>query len=199
MSKAKNTGKIIMFVGVILVLAAMLLTFFNFYTEKNAEQHSADVLEKLDMASISVDETSTPDYVLNPYMILPKMNVDGTDYVGTVSIPSLSITLPVTADCNTDNLRYAPCVYEGTPYKDKMILAGHNYKTHFGPIDNLTNGDIVVFNDIDGNEFRYEVMYTEIIEETDIEKMNEGDWDLSLFTCTYSGTQRITVRCIKVT
>ena len=198
MNKMKNTGKIIMFIGTILVLAAMVLFCFNLYTQQSAAKHSSDVLEKLDISVVESDEELTPDYLLNPYIDMPEQNVDGVAYSGILSIPSLSITLPVAAECSTDNLKKAPCIYSGTPYREKMIVAGHNYKTHFGPIDNLKKGDIIIFTDFDGNEFRYEVIYTEIIEETDTEKMNDGEWDLSLFTCTYSGTERITVRCMKM-
>jgi sortase A len=35
----------------------------------------------------------------------------------------------------------------------------------------------------------------ETLEPTDIEGMTTGDWDLTLFTCTYGNRYRLAVRC----
>ena len=52
-----------------------------------------------------------------------------------------------------------------------------------------------MFTDVEGNEFQYTVAKTEVLDGTDIEGMKAGDWDLTLFTCTIGGRQRVTVRC----
>ena len=51
------------------------------------------------------------------------------------------------------------------------------------------------FRDLDGNVWTYTVAGTEIIDGNDVERMEAGDWDLTLFTCTYGGQERFTVRC----
>lgn len=198
MSKSKNTGKLIMAIGGICILASLILLFYNNYTDNNAGDMAYEVLSVLDMENITADTENIADYLLNPDIKLPVKTVDGKDYVGTITIPAISKELPVMAQWSAENSKIAPCVYEGTPYKNTMIIAGHNYKKHFGPIDNLVAGDMVYFKDMDGNVFSYEVAYTQIIDGSDYEGMVDGDWDLTLFTCTYGGTQRITVRCVSV-
>lgn len=49
--------------------------------------------------------------------------------------------------------------------------------------------------DIDGNVFSYEVVSLETLSTYDVENMTDGDWDLTLFTCTVGGQFRVTVRC----
>ena len=39
----------------------------------------------------------------------------------------------------------------------------------------------------------------ETLAPTAVDEMTGGDWDLTLFTCTYSGQARVTVRCVKTT
>ena len=56
----------------------------------------------------------------------------------------------------------------------------------------------IVFTDFDGNVFVYKVREIETIKGTDIEGMLNGEWALSLFTCTIGGQMRITVRCERV-
>lgn len=184
--------------GVLFVIAAFALAFYNGFSEKKAGQESAEVLSILDMENVTADSENIADYLVDPYMSMVKKEVGGKEYVGEITIPSLDMKLPVIACWSAENSKVAPCVYEGSPYLDNMIIAGHNYKTHFGPIDNLRRGDSVIFKDMDGNIFEYEVIYTEMIDGSDTAAMSDGEWDLTLFTCNYSGTSRITVRCKRV-
>ena len=48
---------------------------------------------------------------------------------------------------------------------------------------------------MDGMIWEYEVAAVDILQPTDIEDMTAGDYDLTLFTCTYGGQSRVTVRC----
>ena len=62
----------------------------------------------------------------------------------------------------------------------------------------LLPGDEVRFIDLDGNIWNYVVSGTEVIAGYDVERMKSGDWDLTLFTCTYGGENRYTLRCTMV-
>ena len=92
-------------------------------------------------------------------------------------------------------MKTAPFRYKGTPYKGHFIIAAHNYETHFGKLKNIEEGDEIIFTDIDQNEFRYTAAKLETLSSAAVEEMKAGDWDLTLFTCTFSGAERITVRC----
>lgn len=59
-------------------------------------------------------------------------------------------------------------------------------------------GDPVIFKDVDGNEFVYEVAEMEVLQAAAVEEMRGGDWDLTLFTCTLSGQSRTTIRCLRM-
>lgn len=194
MNKGKRMGKAIMAVGLVLIIASLALTLYNSYTESRAAELSEELVAQLDTATT---ETSydTPDYVINPDMDLPVKEIDGKNYVGTLSVPALELDLPVMEEWSYENFKIAPCVYEGTPYKNNFIVAAHNYRKHFGSLSKLVKGDSVFFKDMDGNIFRYEVLYTEILDNGAVEEMSAGEWDLTLFTCTYGGATRVTVRC----
>ena len=74
----------------------------------------------------------------------------------------------------------------------------HNYDRHFGRIRNLRSGDRVTFTDMEGTTVEYEVVALEILEPMAIEEMTAGEFDLTLFTCTYGGKSRVTIRCDRV-
>lgn len=184
-----------MLLGALFVLASLVLTFYNYYEETKAEKLSGSVLEKLDMAEVTDPFEGLPDYIVNPEMSLPTKEIDGKDYVGTLSVPTLNLTLPVMAEWSYANFKIAPCVYEGTPYKNNFIICAHNYRKHFGALKTLKQGDKITFKDMDSNVFTYEVLYTQILDNNAVEEMSSGEWDMTLFTCTYGGATRVTVRC----
>lgn len=185
-----------MFAGLLLVLSSLCLTIYNSYSENKAAKESDKVLSRI--VAEKSDTTGAPDYLLSPDIEMPRKEFDGKYYVGTLSIPALSMSWPVVDEWSYANFKIAPCVYEGTPYKHNLIICAHNYRKHFGPINNLVPGDEVSFTDMDGNVFKYEVMYTDILDDEAAEELSSGEWDLTLFTCTYSGSTRITVRCKSV-
>lgn len=119
----------------------------------------------------------------------------GSDYVGVLTIPRFGLVLPVQSEWSNANAKVSPCRYYGSADTSDMIIAAHNYKSHFGRLKDLDEGDVVFFMDALGNSRSYSVLNIEILEGTDVDKMKAGeDWDLTLFTCTYGGKHRVTVR-----
>ena len=117
------------------------------------------------------------------------------NYIGTLSIPALELSLPVMSQWSYPKLRIAPCRYAGSAYQGNLILSAHNYSSHFGQIGTLQAGDRVTFTDVDGNVFLYSVAEIQILQPGDVEEMLSGGWALTLFTCTLGGRTRVTVRC----
>ena len=128
---------------------------------------------------------------------MPVETIDGKDYIGVLSIPSLGLELPVLSQWNYPDLKKAPCRYAGSLYQDNLIICAHNYDAHFGRLKTLQTGDEVTFVDMDENVVVYKVVEMEILKPTNIEEMEGGDWDLTLFTCTKGGRTRVTVRCVR--
>ena len=205
-------GKICTGIGLLLLAAALFLTAYNLWSDAKAGEAADTVLEQLtpeleeaeEKAKISLpalpsgeslEEAYIPDYILNPEMEMPVEEVDGQKYIGVLRIPALSLELPVISEWSYPSLQVAPCRYAGSAYLNNMVIAAHNYYSHFGYLKNLSQGDEVTFTDMDGNVFRYEVAELETLSPFAIEEMTGGDWALTLFTCTVGGQSRVTVRC----
>ena len=136
-----------------------------------------------------------PAFVRNPDMEMPVVMLGGDAYIGTLEVPKFDLELPVMSDWSYPGLKKAPCRYSGSIYAGDMVIAGHNYARHFSPIKQLQVGDEVRFTDVDGNVFIYQVAMTETLGKYAVDEMLEGEWELTLFTCTYGGGSRATVRC----
>lgn len=200
-------GTIPMILGLLLMAAALGLWVFNIWTDQQARSASLSVIQELDSlrpqvqetipheSAPQLDEEVPPDYVLYPEMEMPVTRVRGQDYIGTLSIPSLELQLPVISWWSGDGFQIAPCRYSGSAYMKNLVLAAHNYPSHFGKIKALKQGDALAFTDMSGNVFSYQVVQQEILQGTDVEEMENSQWDLTLFTCTTGGKYRVTVRC----
>ncbi len=123
------------------------------------------------------------------------MTINGYSYLGVLSVPSLGLELPVMENWSEANLKLSPCRYSGTPEDGDMVIAGHNYKTHFSPLKSLPAGAQILFTSVSGTEYVYSVDCMETLSPWQIEEMTSGDWDLTLFTCTASGKARLAIRC----
>jgi len=196
-----------MALGALLLAGALGLTTYNLYDEKRAQEAAQAATERLalilprpsaPLESLPPEEQEIPDYILDPTRAMPTSQIDGVDYVGALSIPALGLDLPVIDQWSYPHLKLAPCRYRGTAYLDDLVIAAHNYPSHFGNLKNLQPGDLVTFTDLDGNLFRYEVADIEVLEPTAIREMVTSDYPLTLFTCTLGGAERVTVRCDRV-
>ena len=201
MRTKKHLGTAIMVLGLVLVLAAACLTAYNLWDENRAERAMTDVLTKIDALEEAIVTDSSPidepEYIKNPEMEMPVLVLDGKSYIGVIEVPVLGLRLPIMSEWSYPNLKISPSRYTGSIYMNNMVIAGHNYRSHFSSLKNLRVGDQVLFTDVDGNQFDYRVAETEIVAPTEIEHMTIGDWDLTLFTCTYGGRTRFTVRCVQ--
>ena len=208
----RSKGTLPILLGLLMIVSALGLSAYNVYDARHAEEAALETVAYIrearpipkstftpELMQHLDEEVEIPDYILNPKMEMPVMHHDGWDYIATITIPSLELEIPVISKWSYPALRVAPCRYTGSAYLDNLVIAGHNYASHFGRLNELSEGEQVLLTDSDGNTFTYQVKSREILQPTAIEEMVEGDWDLTLFTCTVGGKARVTVRCDKVT
>ena len=188
--------------------AAVLLLVYNLWDGHRARESEeailAEYLQENKKASESPDASdkedkqNIPDYLLNPDMDMPEYTLKSLGDVacrGILEIPALDLELPVISSWSYSSLRLAPCRYSGSAYKGDLVIAAHNYQSHFGGLRTLPEGSEVFFTDAVGNRFSYYVAVTEALTPWSVDDMTSGEWPLTLFTCTLDSQNRVTVRC----
>lgn len=195
-------GNALIALGVLALLAAVLLMGYNQWDSTRAEKAADSVLTQLE-ESIAEPRTIYPGDAAEPTADteMPVGTIDGYDYIGYLSIPSIGLALPVMQQWSYPGLKIAPGRYSGALYTDDLVIAGHNYARHFSPLTHLTEGTEVLFVDMNDNTWHYAVSDTEVLQPTQIEEMavktSESNWDLTLFTCTTTGQARYALRCVR--
>ena len=197
----KRADIIIIAVGAVLILSALLLLIYNRCEDVRAGQEAESLLASVE-AAISVQEMATPNKpesteALSPPLDpeMPVVTLDGYEYVGYVEIPTLGLKLPVMAEWDYTRLHIAPCRQFGSSRTDNLVIAAHNYDTHFGKLKELSKGDTVIFTDMEGIVSTYCIEKLETLSPDAVDTVLNSGYDLVLYTCTKGGKTRVTVFC----
>ena len=199
--------------GFLSLLIAVGFVFYNKYEETQGEKTSEILLQDFQAIiqeaaqteaapeaepEASPEETPEEDTVDEGSRGMGTAPVGNYDGIGILSIPVLNVELPVLTDWSYAKLKKAPCHYYGSCYETDFVIAAHNYRSHFGRLSQLVAGDLVLFTDVEGTVHCYEVVLLETLPPTATEEMLTSGFDLSLYTCTPGGANRVTVRCSRV-
>lgn len=187
----KKTGTVCMVLGGALILCALLLLLYNQQIDQRAGAAAEDVLPKL-QSSLDIQEPEL-------FGEMPTIEIDGYKYIGFVSVPVLNLQLPVMAEWDYPRLKIAPCREYGNLKNNDLVIAGHNYRKHFGHLADLRLDDIVTFTDVTGNTIYYLVDNVSVVSPKSVEAVKDSQWDLVLYTCTYGGQNRVVVGCNRAT
>lgn len=199
-------GSLLIALGVLALLGAAGLFGYNQWDNARAEKAADAVLTQLEKTierpkTILPGETVALSEAAADAPEMPVTFIDGYDYIGYLSIPSIGLALPVMQQWSDSGLKIAPGRYSGSLYNDDLVIAGHNYTRHFSPIKHLAAGTEVLFVDMDGVVWHYAVSASEVLQPTQIEQMttktSADSWDLTLFTCTTGGQARYALRCVR--
>ncbi len=200
-------GILLMCLGTALLIGALSLFFQNRAEDTRAGDTSQEILELFQAQATAPtipadwDDGLLTDLPQVPDPFDPEMTeieIYGYKCIGTLSIPALDLYLPVMSRWSSTLLSISPCRYTGSVKTDDLVIMAHNFQTHFGHLSELKAGDTVHFTDGDGIHYLYQVELLEELAPTDVEYMTAGDYDLTLFTCTYGGRSRVTVRCTRI-
>ena len=185
----KKSGVILISLGAVLILAALLLFLYNRSEDRRAGQEAESLLE--DVRS-TMAANADPDPQEEPVEEITY------DYAGVIAIPDLSLELPVIDQWNYARLKVAPCRQSGAAADGDLVIAAHNYKSHFGYLDRLEPGASVIFTDMEGTVYRYAVEEIRQLEPEDVEDVSSvfsSEYPLVLYTCTPGGKARVAVFC----
>ena len=214
----KGFGICCVILGICCLIASVGFIAYNRWEEKQAQAASENILQNVqdnipdnkqeetilkgNAAEEPLSKEDSQDTPPEIAMDLPQemltTQVDGYDCIGVLSIPVLELELPVLTDWSYTKLKIAPCHYFGSYFEKDFVIAAHNYQSHFGRLSELQPKDLILFTDISGTVHCYEVMLLETLPGSATEEMITSGFDLSLYTCTPGGSNRVTVRCRKV-
>ncbi len=197
-ARPAHRGRVLMAAGLACLVASAALMAYNAWQDNAAGQASMAAAAQV-QAVISEQPASGDPAAAAGSSALDAdevVEIDGYSYLGVLRIPALGLELPVMAEWSGDYeaLKVSPVRQFGSVASGSLVIAGHNYTSHFGGLSHLAAGDEVTFTAVSGKVLRYEVESVETVapESVDYVRSLEG---LTLYTCTYGGQSRVVVHC----
>ena len=198
MSK-RRLGRLCTALGTVCILLSLGLLLYDRSQELQAQRITQELAPALEqaIAQRAQQRREDPPPAEEEAPVQPEITLNGEVYLGLLSIPALELELPVRRDLTDRALKLSPCRYAGSVEDGGLVIAAHNYRQHFAKLSALRPGDLIRLTDADGGVHDYTVVQTETLAGDAAAEMTDGRWDLTLFTCTYGGGSRLTVRCIQ--
>lgn len=141
-------------------------------------------------------DTSAPDSA-SPY--LETANLSGYEVTGILQIADLNRSWPIIASGDAAETAKIPSIYGGNPASGNLVITDSADNRQFTGIKNLPDGSEVVFTDISGREYRYQLATVETVPNsrlTVISRHRER-WDAAIITPNFSGRSQIVTRLVK--
>ena len=147
--------RLCLMLGSALVLAAVCLYVYDRLEDARAGAQAASAVSRLrqsqSIAAVSEteqpadsaeslpteDAESGPESASEP----PASSVE-REYLGVLTIPALGLELPVQTEWSKANLKVSPCRQCGSTAGGDLVIAAHNYKSHFGRLSRLSEGSV---------------------------------------------------------
>ena len=211
----KKTGVIFVTIGVVLILSALLLFLYNGFVDRRIGQQNellvddikSAIAEKPTPTAKSIEPenetetapktpTAVPQETPPPEM--PVKVIDGYEYIGYISIPDLKLELPVMSEWDYSRLKVAPCRQFGSTGTDDLVIAAHNYNSHFGRLSSLEIGAEIIFTDMNGEVNRYSLNRLDTLKPNAVDVVQNSGFDLVLYTCTLGGATRVVAFCNRI-
>lgn len=166
-----GTGKIVLIVILVVIAAAALTAGYRAMHIKKVSAEADDVLRSMyevvpglgNENSVQSGDGKDP---------LPAVPINDIDIIGCLEVPSIDLTVPVTAKSEA-RAGFASYL-DGSAVKGRLRLTG-NRDDVFGRISKLKPGAKAAFTDMDGVRYSYRVLT-----QFHLKKWDRADYDLML-------------------
>ena len=162
--------------GACLLICAMTALVYWRCNINISEKHAEDYVSTLN-SLLPPPQNAVPEERRDNTM--PAVSIDGKDFVGIIEIPRFNSALPVGEDWG--NASKHPCRLSGSIYDRTIRVGATTQKGQYYFYRDLSLGDILIFTDMEGNRFTYEIKSIRYEKHADRTTLACTDADFVLF------------------
>lgn len=133
----------------------------------------------------------------SPY--LETANLSGYEVTGILQIADLNQSWPIIASGDAAKTAKIPSIYGGNPASGDLVIADGADNQQFSGLKDLPDGSKVIFTDISGREYRYQLATVETVPSGKLSAISRHRerWDAAIITPNFSGRSQIVTRLVK--
>ena len=189
--------KIINFLIIILILAAIIVLGFIIYRYSQYQKNSEEAIEVVAQIEKEFEEISKTGATEGAEQKV-ETEYKGYKVVGIIEIPKINIKYPILNKTNDDSMQYSITKFAGGDVNSigNFVVAGHNYLdgSMFGKVKQLQIGDEIKLTDLYNNTVTYEIFDIYSVDPNDtsiLESEDEEAREVTLITCTKGHIERL--------
>ncbi len=177
-------------IGVLLILSAAAILIIDSVDNKLNVEGAEKALIKVE--EILTDITDAfPEERYNDSM--PSMEIEGMDIAGIIEVPRYNVKSVINATWDKNKSLAIPCRFTGSVYNRTLIIGAGDGQ--FGFAKTMDDGELLYITDMEGGRYSYTVEKIEHSKSADIEKLQSGDWDMTVFVKISSSGEYLLLRC----
>lgn len=151
------------------MLAALALTIYLGFQRQNWIRKGEQLA---DAVYAALPEQTEPGIADGDGEVLPVQEINETDCVGMLSFPEYEKKWAVGSPYTDINL--CPVIVAGSPKGKDMVINGSRRSDQFGFLESVETDDLIVFEDLNGDVWTYQVTDTADTE------LDDDLWDLAI-------------------
>lgn len=165
-------------------------------TPENAKESGASSGKVAGKGQDGAADTTAPGGA-SPY--LETVNLSGYEVTGILQIPDLNRSWPIIASGDAAATAKIPSIYGGNPASGDLVIADGADNRQFASLKDLPDGSKVMFTDISGREYRYQIATVETVPSSKLSAISRHRerWDAAIITPNFSGRSQIVTRLVK--
>ena len=121
---------------------------------RDMEDNSKELLRELERV-IPKDPVMTQDPVYKDASSMPAIEIKGISCIGILKVPKIGLELPVAN--NGSDIGFTPIHISGTPHTTDFVIEALGYSSQFGALSKLELKDNLIFVDLYGYQYSYEI------------------------------------------
>lgn len=190
LNKTKSETKRSIWIAVGAAVLAIIL--FNLILQGIAQNRAKGLVTALQMIMPESTQVS-PDAL--PAEDPTTVTINDMPVCGELLVPVLHVDTALIEENSSNNLKKSPCLVSGSASGRDLVIAGGNYRSHLGKINTLIKGDTVMYCDMDGHLYLYDVETVDYADRDNVLEVSDGGYDLSLFCVAANGSVKYAARC----
>ena len=172
----KQTNRLCVLIGICLLIVAALVLIFWQWKIHDSQQKASKYLQTIRTLIPEPQNAALEEKHDNA---MPVLDVSGKDFIGILEMPKFRSSLPVCADWG--KVSEYPCRLGGNVYDRTIQIGATSQKGQYDFYREISVGDTVVFTDMEGNRFTYEITALKYEKHASRDALGSEEADLTLF------------------
>ena len=185
-SPVQVLGALLLLLGLGALIAQQLLIRNNTTANENVTQQIRQILPEGSTGTMV--DYSSPE--------MPVLQLEDTDYVCLLEVPTFGLELSIHDQWDPGILTTQPSKFWGSIYDGTLILGGSNHEGQFAFCSQMDVGDPIHITDMQGTQFRCRVEKIQRSASADFEVLSNSEYPLTLFVRERYENRYIIVRCV---